>query len=221
MAKMLNGTDGQSNPPQNGHAPIGFNGHAHPVGSPNRPGPHNLEAEQAFFGAAFNDNSVLEQVPFLEPQHFYDALNQRIFEVMATLFRSGKDVSAITLKPFFENCKPISSNMTVPQYLVRLYANATTIINAEDYAHTIRELADRRSAIVIGEDLVLKLISRLLGHELHSQGNAKAISLSRESVIEVQTTLDLFIEEASRQNMGINSPSGSIESTTRMVGSKN
>ena len=44
----------------------------------------------------------------------------------------------------------------------------------------------------------LKLVSRLLGHELHSQSNAKTITLSRESVHEIQTTLDLFIEEVSR-----------------------
>jgi hypothetical protein len=52
----------------------------------------------------------------------------------------------------------------------------------------------------------LKVVSRLLGHELHSQGASKAISLSREQVIEIQTTLDLFIEEVSRRT----GPMGSI-----------
>ena len=153
---MLNGTHAQSNPLLNGHAPFGFNGHAHPVGAPNRQGPHNLEAEQAFFGAVFNDNSALEQAPFLEAQHFYDPLHQRIFETAAALIRSGKQVSPITLKSFFEKDKPISSDMTVPQYLFRLYANVTTVVNAKEYARTIRELADRRSAIVIGEDLAAR-----------------------------------------------------------------
>ncbi len=45
----------------------------------------------------------------------------------------------------------------------------------------------------------LKVVSRLLGHELHSQGGSKSITLSREQVAEIQTTLDLFIEEASRR----------------------
>lgn len=44
----------------------------------------------------------------------------------------------------------------------------------------------------------LKLVSRLLGHELHSQASAKAISLSRDEVEEIQITLDLFIEQAAR-----------------------
>lgn len=67
----------------------------------------------------------------------------------------------------------------------------------------------------------LKLVSRLLGHELHSQGSAKAISLSRESVLEIQNTLDIFIEEAGRNHMGMNSPSGAAKSNTRMVNSTN
>ena len=45
----------------------------------------------------------------------------------------------------------------------------------------------------------LKVLSRLLGHEIHSQGATKTISFSREEVIEVQTTLDLYIEEITRR----------------------
>ena len=42
----------------------------------------------------------------------------------------------------------------MPQYLGQLAANATTIINARDYARTIHNLATRRGLILIGEDLV-------------------------------------------------------------------
>ena len=48
----------------------------------------------------------------------------------------------------------------------------------------------------------LKLVSRLLGHELHSQGGSKAIALSRDQVTEIQTALDLFIEEAAKRITG-------------------
>ena len=46
----------------------------------------------------------------------------------------------------------------------------------------------------------LKVVSRLIGHELHSQGGTKSISLSREEVIEIQTTLDMFIEHMSSRS---------------------
>src|SRR6202051_3755854 len=44
--------------------------------------------------------------------------------------------------------------MTVGQYPARLAAEATTIINAQDYGRTIYELALRRDLIRIGEDMV-------------------------------------------------------------------
>jgi len=67
----------------------------------------------------------------------------------------------------------------------------------------------------------LKLVSRLLGHELHSQSNAKAISLSRDAVQEIQTTLDLFIEEVTRGQGSFGSGTGAAAPTTRMVGNQN
>jgi hypothetical protein len=49
----------------------------------------------------------------------------------------------------------------------------------------------------------LKLVSRLLAHELHSQSNAKQIALSRDEVIEIQTTIDLVLEQLARKQGSI------------------
>lgn len=46
----------------------------------------------------------------------------------------------------------------------------------------------------------LKILSRLLGHELHAQANLKTIQLSREEVQEIQMTLDIYIEEMVRRS---------------------
>lgn len=67
----------------------------------------------------------------------------------------------------------------------------------------------------------LKLISRLLGHELHTQSGSKAIALSRDEVQEIQTTIDLFIEEVSRWQGGASSLGGLGAPETRMVGTRN
>tara|TARA_R110002126_G_scaffold23750_20_gene83039 strand:- start:14557 stop:14838 length:282 start_codon:yes stop_codon:yes gene_type:complete len=45
----------------------------------------------------------------------------------------------------------------------------------------------------------LKVLSRLLAHELHTQGSTRSVTLSREEVNEMKTTLDLFIEEAGKR----------------------
>ena len=45
----------------------------------------------------------------------------------------------------------------------------------------------------------LKVLSRLLSHEVHAQGASKTVSLSRDEVGEIQTTLELYIEDVTRR----------------------
>lgn len=119
-----------------------------------RTAPHNIEAEQALLGAILTNNEAQDRVSgFLEPEHFFEPLHARIYETAATLIHAGKHATPITLRTFFENEEPIG-DLTVPQYLGRLAANATTIINARDYGRTVHDLAVRRNLIVIGEDMV-------------------------------------------------------------------
>ncbi len=67
----------------------------------------------------------------------------------------------------------------------------------------------------------LKVISRLLGHELHSQTGTKAITLSREEVVEIQTTLDMFIEVINAK-LGAQTPAGVIPTAeTHLVPARN
>jgi replicative DNA helicase len=116
--------------------------------------PQNLEAEQALLGAILTNNDACDRVSaFLLPDHFAEAVHARIFEAAATLIRAGKLANPITLKTFFE------SDATLKEiggfgYLARLAANATTIINAEEYGRAIYELAQRRKLINVGTDIV-------------------------------------------------------------------
>ena len=117
---------------------------------PFRQAPHNLEAEQALLGAILVNNEAIAPVSsFLEPHHFFDPLHQQIFETAAKIIHAGKNATPITLRTFFERAEPISPNLTVPQYLGTLTANATTIINAEDYGRTVYDLATRRALIIM------------------------------------------------------------------------
>lgn len=121
---------------------------------PFRQAPHNIEAEQALLGAILVNNEAYDRVSsFLTPDHFFDPLHGRILEIAAKLIQSGKQANPITLKTFFDHEEPIE-DITVPQYLGRLTANATTIINAMDYGRTIYDLAVRRNLVMIGEDMV-------------------------------------------------------------------
>jgi replicative DNA helicase len=119
-----------------------------------RTAPHNIEVEQALIGAILVNNEAYYRVSdFLEPRHFFEPAHQRIFELAITLIRAGKVASPVTLKTFLPSDAHIAG-LTLSQYLARLAAEATTVINAQDYGRTISDLALRRSLILIGEDMV-------------------------------------------------------------------
>src|SRR5438309_8848426 len=119
-----------------------------------RSAPHNIEAEQALLGAVLVNNEALYRVSdFLEPTHFFEPIHQQIYDHARSLIRTGKLASPITLKTFLPADIDIAG-LTVAQYLARLAAEATTIINAADYGRTIYDLAVRRDLILIGEDMV-------------------------------------------------------------------
>ncbi len=119
-----------------------------------RMAPHNIEAEQALLGAILVNNEALYRVSdFLEPLHFFEPIHQQIYDHARSLIRTGKLASPITLKTFLPADLDIAG-LTVAQYLARLAAEATTIINASDYGRAVYDLAIRRDLIGIGEDMV-------------------------------------------------------------------
>ncbi|MDI6026416.1 replicative DNA helicase [Corticibacterium sp. UT-5YL-CI-8] len=119
-----------------------------------REAPNNIEAEQALLGAMLVNNDAFYRVSdFLKPTHFYEPLHRRIFEIASELIRMGKMANPVTLKTFLPADEKVG-DMTVPQYLARLAAEAVTVINAADYGRAIYDLATRRALITVGEDMV-------------------------------------------------------------------
>jgi replicative DNA helicase len=119
-----------------------------------RTAPHNIEAEQALLGAILINNEALYRVAdFLEPPHFFEPIHRQIYDTARSLIRTGKLASPVTLKTFLGADIDVAG-MTLAQYLARLAAEATTVINAFDYGRTVYDLAVRRDLIAIGEEMV-------------------------------------------------------------------
>src|SRR3546814_4696545 len=116
--------------------------------------PHNIDAEQELLGAILvNNDAAMKVSGFLQPPHFFHEAHRRIYEASLTLIERGEIANPVTLKAYFERDEVLAKAGGTP-YLARLAAAATTIINAEDYAKVIHDLALRRELIGIGEDMV-------------------------------------------------------------------
>jgi replicative DNA helicase len=114
--------------------------------------PHNIEAEQSLLGAILVNNEAFYRVSdFLVAEHFYEPIHREIYDVASKIIRAGKAATPITVKTYLPD--QLTSELTLPQYLARLAAEATTVINSADYGQAIYDLAIRRSLIQIGEEM--------------------------------------------------------------------
>jgi replicative DNA helicase len=118
-----------------------------------RAAPHNIEAEQELLGAILVNNEAFGVVErLIEPEHFFEPIHQQIY-VTAKLIRAGNLATPITLKCHLPTDLDIAG-MSLGQYLARLCAEATTVINAPDFAKVVRNLAHRRTLMDIGEEMI-------------------------------------------------------------------
>ncbi|RMH48423.1 MAG: replicative DNA helicase [Alphaproteobacteria bacterium] len=115
--------------------------------------PHNIEAEQQLLGAILANNDVFDKVAaIVGPEHFYDPVHARIFEVAAARILKNQLVSPVTLKPYFEDDAALAE-LGGPAYLVRLQGAAISTFAARDYAQMVYDLAIRRELIALGRDI--------------------------------------------------------------------
>ena len=115
--------------------------------------PHNIELEQALLGALLISNASYHRVsPLVTPADFYQPLHGRLFEAIGDLVAKNSPATPLTLTPFFEG--EMFGAQTVLQYLGRLVAAATGVVNAEHHAAAIADLRRRRRLAGIGVNLV-------------------------------------------------------------------
>jgi replicative DNA helicase len=123
--------------------------------TPEEPQPiANIEMERALLGCLIMSNAVFERVDgILKPEDFFEPVNGRIYETVATLMEQQRPASPITLTPYLQGNVDLGE-MTVPQYLVRLAAEATTGMNAADFAKELKRFAQRRQLIELAKHML-------------------------------------------------------------------
>jgi replicative DNA helicase len=118
--------------------------------------PHNVEIEQSLLGAILVNNDAFYRVSdTVKAEHFYEPIHQQIFSVAAGLIQAGKKASPVTIKTFIPAETDIAG-LNPAQYLGRLAAEATSVLNADDYARNIYALHLRRELIRVSDELAEK-----------------------------------------------------------------
>lgn len=118
--------------------------------------PHNIEAEQQLLGAILINNEVYDKVSSLiRPEHFFDPVHQRIFEIAVARIQKNALASPVTLKGFLEE-DPGLKELGGPAYLARIAGAAISSYAARDYAQMIYDLSVRRDLMGLGRDITAR-----------------------------------------------------------------
>eukprot|EP00752_Nemacystus_decipiens_P001010 g1010.t1 len=116
--------------------------------------PHNIEVEQALLGAILRNNRAYEAAgDLLEAKHFYAPEHQRLFGFIRSVIDRAQVANATSLAHIVDE-DDLLKGVGGRDYLYQLDAGLVTIINARQYAETIRDLYVKRELIGLGEDVV-------------------------------------------------------------------
>jgi len=86
--------------------------------------PHNIEAEQQLLGAILTNNDIYDRIAaIIQPEHFYEPVHARIYEVASTRIARNTLASPVTLKAFLEDDEGLKE-LGGPAYLARLAGSA-------------------------------------------------------------------------------------------------
>jgi replicative DNA helicase len=115
----------------------------------------SIEAEQGLLGAVIINSDALARVKsIVAADDFAEPVHRELFARFIEARDSGQSISIKLVSSALGNFGSQDlCGMTVSAYAARLAAEATTVINAPDYARTVRDLADRRRMLTTAETI--------------------------------------------------------------------
>lgn len=169
---------------------------------------HSTEvaAEQQLLGAILNDPGALDRVTdILQPEHFYDPLHARIFQVASARIAKGHLASAVALAGVMGD-DPSLKDLGGPSYLVRLAGSAIASSMVRDYAMLMVEHACRRKLRDLSEEAVQSLAAGLDAAEVRAALQTGLYALPEaagaESSVDIGRAMVSAVEQASEAYQG-------------------
>lgn len=117
--------------------------------------PHNIDAEQSVLGGILLDNQLLFSVSdILDQTSFYDPMHGSLYALIARLIDGNQLANPVSLKPHVASWPPITADLLVWQYLVRLVVAAAHRSDIRSHARQVADLAARRRVVGVAQDLM-------------------------------------------------------------------
>lgn len=144
--------------------------------------PHNLEAEQAVLGAILLEpRAILAALPVLEPEHFFKADHQKVYQAFRQIHASKAAVDSALLRSTLVAMgeRDLAENHDL---ITTLGSQVGSVANCEHYARIVRDKAVRRETIVAcSEALVMAYADESETQAVLKAAQTKLLGLARGS----------------------------------------
>ena len=115
--------------------------------------PFASEAEQSIIGAILMDNEHFHRVSdIIRPEHFYNPVHSRMFQVIGASVSAGRMMDGIQLKARFANDEVLNEVGGV-EYIALLMDMSFPLMPVREYAKLVRDCATRRALMSCGSEL--------------------------------------------------------------------
>ena len=117
---------------------------------PQKPLPHDIEAEQALLGACLSHGEAIDIASrIVTKEDFHDLVHARTWSVLQTMRDGGHAVTPGLLAAAMGMSinDEIAPGVQLRTYITRLATEATTVLNVRDYANAVLATSNRRKII--------------------------------------------------------------------------
>lgn len=165
-----------------------------------------MEAEQALLGACLHSKTAFEIAQkIVSPDDFCEELHRELWEVMLGIHCEGAEIKPTSVIIRLSNeIKTINiDGMTVSQYLSRLYAEVTSIIDARWIAIEVKKSATRRRIIALSQTIEQKCLTdfKILPSEIAKEAIIgfddinKSVSINTNPVVDSKQFFANMLQE--------------------------
>jgi len=152
--------------------------------------PHSAEAERSVLGSVLIDkDAALAVAEFLRPEHFYESIHEKIFEVMLGLYEERAPIDVVTVADKLKKDKFLAK-VGGRAYLAKLTSVTPTSAHAEHYGQIVRNLSAKRE-LITAASRITELAFEEGGEttEVLDRAEQEIFSLSQRHLKNVPTSL--------------------------------
>lgn len=157
-----------------------------------------FDAEQAVLGAILIDNEAFDKISFLSIDDFYAMQHKIVFGKIAEIIDKGKSVDATILLGLFNDSD--LDDIGGVAYIADLVKNTSTSKNVVHYADIVKDMSNRRQAVISMRDAMEKLgdvRKSTVGTiaELEEILDKALVSAADSDILTVEELIDLTMDE--------------------------